>query len=181
MGMGVIKISELLPVENLASGTFYVVDANGCSRKCSAADIANLAKTGVTITDNGTSDGVHTYTFSNGSTTVAIEIPDSYKKTEVYEAVKTEAHHYIVEDDTNLINAAAVFRAIFYGYSGTPGSMEPIFESTPTEGSVKAIQSGAVYTIAQRIPVAPSADGTYVLKCIVSNGTPTYQWVSQNG
>lgn len=178
MGMGVIKISELLPVENLASGTFYVVDANGRSRKCSAADIANLAKTGVTITDNGTSDGIHTYTFSNGSTTVAIEIPDSYKKTEVYEAVKTEAYHYIVKDDSNLINAAAVFRTIFYGYSGTPGSLEPIFESTPTAGSVKAIQSGAVYNIEQRIPEAPDANGIYTLKCQVSGGTKTYTWVA---
>lgn len=179
MGMGVIRISELLQVEDLTGAILYVVDSNGASRKCSAADIANLAKTGVTITDNGTSDGVHTYTFSNGSTTVAIEIPESYKKTEVYEAVKTEAHHYIVEDDTNLINAAAVFRTVFYGYSGTPGSMSAIYEATPTEGSAKAIQSGAVYAIAQRIPAAPSSDGTYVLKCTVYNGTPTYQWVSE--
>ena len=178
MGMGVIKISELLQVENLTGAILYVVDSNGASRKCSAADFANLAKTGVTITDNGTSDGIHTYTFSNGSTTVAIEIPDSYKKSEVYEAVKTEAHHYIVEDDTNLINAAAVFRTIFYGYSGTPGSMVPVFESTPTEGSVKAIQSGAVYNIEQRIPEAPDANGIYTLKCQVSGGTKTYTWVA---
>lgn len=28
------------------------------------------------------------------------------------------------------------------------------------------------------IPSAPSADGTYMLKCVVSSGTPTYSWES---
>lgn len=30
------------------------------------------------------------------------------------------------------------------------------------------------------IPNAPTTDDTYVLKCIVSNGVPSYQWVSEN-
>ena len=29
------------------------------------------------------------------------------------------------------------------------------------------------------IPAAPSSDGTYVLKCTVSDGTPTYSWVAE--
>lgn len=29
-----------------------------------------------------------------------------------------------------------------------------------------------------RIPPAPTTDGTYMLKCVVSSGTPTYSWVS---
>lgn len=29
-----------------------------------------------------------------------------------------------------------------------------------------------------RIPTAPTTDGTYMLKCVVSSGTPTYSWVS---
>lgn len=29
-----------------------------------------------------------------------------------------------------------------------------------------------------RIPTAPSNDGTYMLKCVVSSGTPTYSWES---
>lgn len=28
------------------------------------------------------------------------------------------------------------------------------------------------------VPEAPSADGTYTLKCVVSSGTPTYSWVT---
>jgi len=26
------------------------------------------------------------------------------------------------------------------------------------------------------IPAAPSTNGTYILKCVVSSGTPTYSW-----
>ena len=26
------------------------------------------------------------------------------------------------------------------------------------------------------IPSAPTTDGTYMLKCVVSSGTPTYSW-----
>lgn len=29
-----------------------------------------------------------------------------------------------------------------------------------------------------RIPVAPSTDGTYTLQCVVTNGEPTYTWIS---
>lgn len=328
--MGVIKLSELLPIESLTDATLYVVDANGASRKCSASDIAALAKTGVTVTDNGTSDGVHTYTFSNGSTTVAIEIPDAYKKSETYnqselytrlqaknilqkrlvgvppvcigktgylldceiegvsgflidippysavlgdtykmlvsttyldstidwlcdavitsrttdpylttitatviigedyseevvftssasidddispvtlgnllwldfddrpiessrklvnsgdihaaiQSIKTGASGYVVPSSSMLITSGGVYQSVYYGIAGSPGNTSDLFEATPTQDSKKAIQSGSVYTIAQRIPVAPSADGTYVLKCKVSNGTPTYQWVS---
>lgn len=31
-----------------------------------------------------------------------------------------------------------------------------------------------------RIPAAPSANGTYVLQCVVNNGTETYSWVSNS-
>ena len=31
-----------------------------------------------------------------------------------------------------------------------------------------------------RIPAAPSANGTYVLKCTVNNGVDTYTWVAAN-
>ena len=29
------------------------------------------------------------------------------------------------------------------------------------------------------LPTAPSSDGTYILQCVISNGTPTYSWVTQ--
>ena len=35
-----------------------------------------------------------------------------------------------------------------------------------------------VNDIATRIPVAPTTNGTYTLRCVVSGGTPTYSWVS---
>ena len=31
-----------------------------------------------------------------------------------------------------------------------------------------------------RIPAAPSANGTYILQCVVNNGTETYSWVASN-
>ena len=34
---------------------------------------------------------------------------------------------------------------------------------------------------AQQIPAPPLADGTYVLKAIISNGTIVYSWVPQYG
>lgn len=301
MGMGVIKISELLPVENLASGTFYVVDANGRSRKCSAGDIAALAKAGITITDNGTSDGVHTYTFSNGSATVAIEIPESYKKSETYNqselytrlqaknilqkrlvgvppvcigktgylldceiegvsgflidtppysAVLGETYKMLVSttylDSTidwlcdavitsrttdpylTTITATVIIGEdysediVFTSSVAMEDDVRPVtlsnllwlqFDQYPIEDSANLLTSGEIYyqiqrlkdnktdyispgskypvtagavynalqTINTRIPSAPSADGTYVLKCTVTNGAPTYQWVSQNG
>lgn len=36
--------------------------------------------------------------------------------------------------------------------------------------------AGAIDEVATRIPSAPSNDGTYMLKCVVSSGTPTYSW-----
>ena len=34
--------------------------------------------------------------------------------------------------------------------------------------------------ILDKVPNAPTTDGTYVLKVVVSNGTPTYQWVLES-
>ena len=40
--------------------------------------------------------------------------------------------------------------------------------------------AGAIDEVATRIPTAPTADGTYMLKCVVSSGTPAYSWESVN-
>lgn len=36
--------------------------------------------------------------------------------------------------------------------------------------------AGAIDEVATRIPSAPTTDGTYMLKCVVSSGTLTYSW-----
>lgn len=40
--------------------------------------------------------------------------------------------------------------------------------------------AGAIDEVATRVPSAPTTDGTYMLKCVVSSGTPTYSWESVN-
>lgn len=37
---------------------------------------------------------------------------------------------------------------------------------------------GRITSLEGKIPTPPSTDGTYVLKCTVADGTPTYSWVS---
>ena len=37
-----------------------------------------------------------------------------------------------------------------------------------------------ISAITTRIPPAPTTDGDYTLRCIVSNGTPTYTWMGEN-
>lgn len=36
----------------------------------------------------------------------------------------------------------------------------------------------AIVEVSNRIPAAPTTDGTYTLQCVVSSDTPTYSWVS---
>lgn len=36
----------------------------------------------------------------------------------------------------------------------------------------------AISTVASRVPVAPTTDGTYTLQCVVSSGIATYSWVA---
>lgn len=40
--------------------------------------------------------------------------------------------------------------------------------------------NNVIGNINNRIPSAPTTDGTYMLKCVVSSGTPTYSWESVN-
>lgn len=50
--------------------------------------------------------------------------------------------------------------------------------SVPTTGSkVVVLNSGAPsWQDYVSLPTAPTTDGTYMLKCVVSSGTPTYSW-----
>jgi len=40
--------------------------------------------------------------------------------------------------------------------------------------------NGQMTLTSSPLPAAPSQNGTYILKCIVSNGTPTYSWEAQS-
>lgn len=47
-----------------------------------------------------------------------------------------------------------------------------------TAGNGIDIDNGEISSTIQGIPTAPVNDGTYMLKCVVSSGTPTYSWES---
>lgn len=49
-------------------------------------------------------------------------------------------------------------------------------QHTLTAGSGIAIANNVIST---NIPAAPSEDGTYVLKCTVTDGAPVYEWISE--
>lgn len=53
-------------------------------------------------------------------------------------------------------------------------------ESDPTYVTVDAYKLTAKDDVIRaRVPDAPTADGTYTLRCTVSDGVPTYSWVTQ--
>ena len=284
MGMGVIKISELMQAAGLTGATFYVIDANGRSCKCSAEALLDyisqnfytqsiadnlfqkrvvtrppimVGTEGWLLTNSVTDFNLYTLrdplTMADGETyEVFAEYGDEYFSIKgLWSAVKTTVDGvvtltpldsdeepmpllastypesqdpvtienfinlkfdpYPVEDSENLltsgeiyyqiqrlkeyntgyvqsgssvpgggqpVTANGVYVALTTGYVGAPGNISAAFESTPTQNSAKAIQSGAVWNIAQRIPEAPDANGIYTLKCQVSGGTKTYTWVA---
>lgn len=45
-----------------------------------------------------------------------------------------------------------------------------------TPGTGINISNGVISSTVEGIPTAPVNDGTYMLKCVVSSGTPTYSW-----
>ena len=54
-----------------------------------------------------------------------------------------------------------------YNYSTAKVNTVPTAYTTAMENKVK-----------EKVPDAPTTDGTYILKCTVSSGTPTYSWES---
>lgn len=67
------------------------------------------------------------------------------------------------------ISISAPKQVLYNNYSQNTDSLENMMKKI----------DDSLYTIIQRIPVAPSTDGTYTLQCVVSNGTPTYSWISE--
>lgn len=71
-------------------------------------------------------------------------------------------------------NKMLVYRSLSCGLSVNKGSgiyyLE--FPNRTTTGTIACVDD-----ITAKVPDAPTTDGTYTLKVVVSNGTPTYQWV----
>ena len=59
------------------------------------------------------------------------------------------------------------------------GDGDYVLEADGGEYSYKALSSaGAISSLNTRVPAAPTTDGTYVLKCTVSDGTATFSWTA---
>ena len=55
-----------------------------------------------------------------------------------------------------------------------------VFDKIPSSANSNNKLTDKIMLI-QKVPDAhPQIDGTYVLKCVVLNGTPTYQWVLES-
>lgn len=72
-------------------------------------------------------------------------------------------------------NKMLIYRSLLCGLSVNKGSgiyyLE--FPNRTTTGTIACVDD-----ITSKVPDAPTTDGTYTLKVVVSNGVPTYQWVA---
>lgn len=68
-------------------------------------------------------------------------------------------------------------------YRVARGIVDNIYYNNTSSGLSASTVKSAIDEVANnldtRIPAAPTTDGNYVLKCVVSSGTPTYSWVSE--
>ena len=70
----------------------------------------------------------------------------------------------------------------WYGNNQTGGVALKFKNASKTKTMVIKLGYTDIYfstpevTVTDEYPVAPSTNGTYILKCVVSNGTPTYSW-----
>lgn len=77
---------------------------------------------------------------------------------------------YQVAVDNGFSGNEAAWLASLVGPTGATGSY--------TAGTGISISNGEISCSVQGLPAASSSDGTYMLKCVVASGTPTYSWES---
>lgn len=56
-------------------------------------------------------------------------------------------------------------------------SSDPAYHNSAKYYAEQAAESAQTLVV---LPAAPTENGTYKLQCVVSNGTPTYSWVSDS-
>lgn len=154
--------------------------------------IANLKAYGITITSDGTSQAL--------MRAIVPAMGDVVANTFYYCNVSTSVDsQYTLSAGTSSANTADAYMS--FGMSNDPTLI--LFNPSETYGSYyrwyfiklpwklfqnhyfnsqKGLTShsiaAAIDEVATRIPAAPTTDGTYMLKCVVSSGTPTYSWES---
>ncbi len=83
-----------------------------------------------------------------------------------------------VDGSTVTIDANGVISASGGGSYTLPAASTSTLGGVKVDGSTITIDNNNVISASSSLPSAPSNNGTYMLKCVVSSGTATYSWES---